>query len=124
MSCRFVNTTLSKISINEKGEYGIGASAVPFDAALPKYLRISDITDDSSLSYADVKSINEDKFHNYLLKQNDIVFARTGNSTGRNYFFEGNEGNYVYAGFLIKFSLDPNKVNPRYVKYYCMSIDY
>ena len=31
---------------------------------------------------------------------------------------------FVYAGFLIKFSIDPEKVNPKYVKYYCRSKQY
>ena len=30
----------------------------------------------------------------------------------------------VYAGFLIKFSLNPGLVNPRYIKYYCLSQKY
>jgi hypothetical protein len=34
-------------------------------------------------------------------------FARAGASTGRNYFYDGSNGEFVYAGFLIKFSLDP-----------------
>lgn len=46
---------------------------------------------------------------------NDIVFARTGGSTGRNYFYDGHDGEFVYAGFLIKFSIDPQKVNPKFI---------
>ena len=57
----------------------------------------------------------------YLLESNDIVFARTGASTGRNYFYDKRDGEFVYAGFLIKFSLNPKKVNPKYIKYYCQS---
>ena len=30
----------------------------------------------------------------------------------------------VFAGFLIKFSLDDEKVNPRFIKYYCLSQNY
>ena len=60
----------------------------------------------------------------YLLKENDIVFARTGASAGRNYFYYGNEDPMIFAGFLIKFSIDEEKVLPEYVKYYCSSRDY
>ena len=60
----------------------------------------------------------------YLLKPNDIVFARTGGSTGRYYFYDGTDGEFVYAGFLIKFSIDSTKVNPRFIKYYCLSQEY
>lgn len=58
------------------------------------------------------------------MKPNDIVFARTGASTGRNYFYDGMDGEFVYAGFLIKFSLDEKKVNPKYIKYFCQSKQY
>ena len=58
------------------------------------------------------------------LKKNDIVFARTGNSTGRSYFYDGSDGVLVYAGFLIKFSIDDNKVNPKILKYYTHSKPY
>ena len=73
---------------------------------------------------SDLKSVSADNASDYLLKINDIVFARTGASTGRNYFYDGTDGDFVFAGFLIKFSLDPSKVNPRYVKYYCQSKEY
>ena len=119
----FTKTTLGEISIG-KGQYGIGASAVDFSEDLFTYLRITDINDDGTLNLADLKSVDNDKASQYLLKPNDIVFARTGNSTGRNYFYDGTDGDFVYAGFLIKFSLDPAKVNPRYIKYYCLSDEY
>ena len=115
--------TLDELS-NGKGSYGIAASAVPFDAELHTYLRITDINDDGSLNKLGLMSVDEDDAEKYLLKPNDIVFARTGNSTGRSYFYDGSDGELVYAGFLIKFSLDNAKVNPRILKYYTHSKPY
>jgi len=34
------------------------------------------------------------------------------------------DGELVYAGFLIKFSLDPSKINPKFMKYYVLSEEY
>ena len=116
--------TLSELSIDGKGSYGIAASAVPFSEDLYTYLRITDINDDGSLNRSDLKSVADDNAEQYLLKPNDIVFARTGGSTGRNYFYDGTDGIFVYAGFLIKFSIDESKVNPKYIKYYCQSQEY
>ena len=118
------SATLASLSIDGRGSYGIGASAVERSEDLYTYLRITDIRDDGTLNMADLKSVDDEKASQYLLKPNDIVFARTGASTGRNYFYDGTDGEFVYAGFLIKFSLDPEKVNPKYVKYYCMSDAY
>lgn len=115
---------LKDISINNRGYYGIGASAVDYDVNKYTYLRITDINDDGSLNKNGLMSVDDEKANQYLLEKNDMVFARTGASTGRNYFYDGEIENMVYAGFLIKFSLDPNLVNPKYVKYYCLSQKY
>ena len=115
---------LNDLSIGGKGSYGIAASAVERKADLPTYLRITDIFDDGTLNLSELKSVDAPNSDKYILKPNDIVFARTGGSTGRNYFYDGSDGVFVYAGFLIKFSIDPEKVNPKYVKYYCRSKQY
>lgn len=106
------------------GSYGIAASAVEHSPDLPTYLRITDINDDGTLNFSGLKSVDDPNSSKYFLAPNDIVFARTGASTGRNYFYDGNDGEFVYAGFLIKFSIDPDKVNPMFLKYYCQSKDY
>ncbi len=115
---------LKDLCIDGKGSYGIAASAVPYDENLYTYLRITDINDDGTLNRSDLKSVDADNSADYLLQPNDIVFARTGGSTGRNYFYDGHDGEFVYAGFLIKFSIDPNKINPKFIKYYCLSQKY
>lgn len=115
---------LKDLTVDGKGYYGIGAPAVPYQEDKLTYLRITDINDDGSLNFADLKCVDAEDAEKYILKENDIVFARTGNSTGRSYFYEKQHGTFVYAGFLIKFSLDPNKVNPRILKYYTHSKPY
>lgn len=106
------------------GRYGIAASAVDYTPDLPAYLRITDIRDDGTLDLSSRKSVEDPNATDYMLEPNDIVFARTGNSTGRNYFYDPRDGRFAYAGFLIKFSLNPAEVNPRYIKYYAQSKPY
>ena len=115
---------LGDLCIDNKGSYGIAASAVPYSEDLYTYLRITDINDDGTLNKSDLKSVADENAEQYILQPNDIVFARTGGSTGRNYFYDGSDGVFVYAGFLIKFSINPNKVNPKYIKYFCLSQEY
>ena len=121
---KFQKTNLGELSVNGKGSYGIAASAVPYSDELFTYLRITDINDDGTLNKSGLMSVSDEKAEQYLLKPNDIVFARTGGSTGRSYFYDGTDGEFVYAGFLIKFSIDSTKVNPRFIKYYCLSQEY
>ena len=115
---------LGDLTIDGKGSYGIAASAIEFDASKYTYLRITDINDDGTINKNGLKSVDDVNASNYLLKPNDIVFARTGASVGRSYFYDGKDGEFVYAGFLIKFGIDPNKVNPKILKYYTHSQPY
>lgn len=115
---------LGEITVGGKGSYGIGAPAVDFNPLKYTYLRITDINDDGTINYAGLKSVDDPEAYKYILKPNDIVFARTGATTGRTYFYLPQDGTFVYAGFLIKFSIDPKKANPRLLKYITHSQEY
>ena len=104
-----------------QGVYGIPAPAEDFDPCKKRYLRITDISDDGILLDTDKKSVSAPNIEQYLLQKNDIVFARTGNSTGRAYLYNENDGELAFAGFLIKYSVDPQKVNPLFLRYFTIS---
>ena len=86
--------------------YGIGSAATAFDGT-NKYLRITDI-DESSRRFSPnpLTSPEGNIDSKYILKEGDIVFARTGASTGKSYLYNSGDGKLVYAGFLIKFHVD------------------
>lgn len=107
-----------------KGEYGIGAVATEYFVGNPRYLRITDIGDESKLLFNDIKGLEEQEYERYILKQNDIVFARTGNTTGKSYVYNIEDGDLVYAGFLIKFSINPKLANVNFIKYIIQSERY
>ena len=109
---------------NNCGVYGIPATAEDFDYDKTRYLRITDISEDGKLLDVDKKSVSSDDIEKYLLNEGDIVFARTGNSTGKTYYHEASNGRLAFAGFLIKYSLNPQKVNPKYIRYYTISNEY
>ena len=115
---------LGDLTVDGKGSYGIAAPAVDYDAEKYTYLRITDINDDGTLNKNGLKSVDDKNASKYLLQQNDIVFARTGASVGRSYFYDERDGELVYAGFLIKYSIDPSKVNPKILKFYTHSQAY
>lgn len=109
---------------DEWGKYGIPASAEEYDAAKTRYLRITDISEDGELLNNDKKSVTSTDIDKYILQEGDIVFARTGNSTGKTYYHEDKNGRMAFAGFLIKYSLDEAKVNPKYIKFFTISNEY
>jgi type I restriction enzyme S subunit len=60
--------------------------------------------------------ITKDNHQKYRLADGDIVVARTGNSTGENFLFKGNE-DAVFASYLIRFRIDRQKADPQFVWY-------
>jgi len=110
-SSRFPWTQLGDISIG-KPQYGSGASKVNYDGAV-RYIRITDLTDRGELKETDPVSpstIEEDCF----LKFGDLLIARSG-SVGRTYLHQETSGCFQYAGYLIRFRIDPAKALPDFV---------
>ncbi len=116
------------VTLNEcctvKGKYGIGAASVPYNKELPRYLRITDIGDAGNYSPEKEVSVDDPNWKEYILEEGDIVFARTGNTTGKSYLYERKDGLLVYAGFLIKFRPNQEKLNPYFLKYFTNTATY
>ncbi len=104
--------------------YGINAAAVPFNPNLKNYLRITDISDDGRYRPNPKVSVDSRHSSNYVLSENDIVFARTGASVGKSYLYREEDGELVYAGFLIKTKINPELINPYFLKFYTQSGKY
>lgn len=51
----------------------------------------------------------------YRLKENDLVFARTGASVGKSYLYKKEDGEVYFAGYLIRFSI--RKANSYFIYY-------
>lgn len=94
--------------------YGLNAAACDYSNVASKYIRITDITDDGKYSPTDNAYVLSDD-ERYLLCDNDIVLARTGASVGKAYLYNKNDGKLIFAGFLIKVSIDPQKADSRYI---------
>ena len=83
-------------------DYGMNAAAKSYDGE-NKYIRITDI-DESSSTYVDKDVVSPDGMlsDNFLVKEQDILLARTGASTGKTYLYRKSDGKLYYAGFLIR----------------------
>ena len=101
------------------GDYGINAPAVKFSEDLPTYLRITDIDDDGNYSKENKVSVKDDNSESFILDDEDIVFARTGATVGKTYLHNKKEnGDLVFAGFLIRFRTNFDILLPYYLKLY------
>ncbi len=108
----FEDKPLIEFSLS-KGEYGAQSAACSYDPSRPRYVRITDINEDGTLNDDCVNSSIPSDDADYLLEYGDFLFARMGATVGKTYaFFQGNQ---IYAGYLIRFKLDTNRINPRYL---------
>lgn len=102
--------------VTKQPSYGLNKSAIT-NEKYPKYIRITDIDNNGKYLYSNAHVDCLD--NNYFLHYGDIVFARTGATTGKNYLYNPRDGELVFAGFLIKFSADQSKIIPSLLFYYC-----
>ena len=109
----WLKTTLGDISSDEM--YGMNSASKDYDG-FNKYIRITDISETSNKFIPDPLTSPDGNLEDkYKLKNGDIVFARTGASTGKTYLYDECDGNLYFAGFLIKFHID--KANPLFIFY-------
>lgn len=83
-------------------DYGMNCSAKEYDGK-NKYIRITDI-DDSTGKYlvSNIVSPDGELDDKFLVNDGDILFARTGASTGKTYLYNESDGKLYFAGFLIR----------------------
>lgn len=116
-SNKFQEVLLESIIIG-KPVYGANEKAVKKESDV-RYLRITDINEDGSLNneIVSAKKVEE----KYLLSNNDFLIARSGNTVGKTFLYKVEHGKCLYAGYLIKFVLNTEKVIPEYLLHYTKS---
>ena len=105
--------------LSESIQYGYNAPAQ--STGRIKMVRISDIQEGKVLwETVPFCNIQEDEIPNYLLKKNDILFARTGGTVGKSYLVKDVPNESIYAGYLIRTRYSES-LCPEYMKYFMES---
>jgi len=105
-------------------QYGANATGIEFDSELPRYVRITDITPDRKLNDEGIQSLPESIARDYMLEPGDILFARSGATSGKSFFYEKEYGSCCFAGYLIRFRPDPLKSKSKFLYYYTLTQAY
>lgn len=101
-------------NISQSIQYGYNAPALEHGAI--KMVRISDIQENCVLwDNVPYCQIEENDIDTYLLKVNDILFARTGGTVGKSFLVEEVPERAIYAGYLIRTRYS-SLLNPHYMK--------
>ena len=106
-------------NISQSIQYGYNAPAKSYGKI--KMVRISDIHNNTvkwdSVPFCDIA---EEDVETYLLKPNDILFARTGGTVGKSYLVTEIPEDVIYAGYLIRTRYS-NELVPKYLKFFMES---
>lgn len=100
--------------------YGANESPDTFDENLPRYIRITDIDENGNLREVIAVSLDMEKAGPYLLKENDILFARSGATVGKSYIFK-EKIVACFAAYMIKFEPNILKLLPEFAYYVTFS---
>ena len=104
--------------------YGASESGIEYDETLPRYIRITDIDSDGKLKDTGKLSLTEEQAAGYILKDGDILFARSGGTVGKTFLYDEKYGRAAFAGYLIKATTLHSRLLPKYLYYYTLSSSY
>ena len=109
---------------SEPLQYGANATGVEFREDIPRYVRITDITADRKLSNDGKQSLETDIAQDYMLEDGDILFARSGATSGKSFYYEDKYGPCCFAGYLINLRTDNRKALSKFLYYYTLTQAY
>ena len=96
-----VATTRLRFACVAPLKYGANAAAQFDNSDWPRFVRITDITEDGWLKEETFRSLPPEEAQPYLLQEGDLLLARSG-SVGRSFLYRQNWGQVCHAGYLIR----------------------
>jgi len=129
---KYKDTPIGKIPVNwevqrlgdlciSQPEYGANVSAIDKDNNLPRYIRITDVSEDGRLFTSTWKSIKKEVAQPYMLQEGDFLFARSGATVGKAYLYKKKDGECAFAGYMIRFKPNPHQLLPEFLFQYAHS---
>lgn len=109
---------------NGNFQYGANEEASDDNPENPRYIRITDIKDDGDLYEETFRSLAPEIANRYLLKDGDILFARSGATVGKTFRYKTSWGKCCYAGYLIKMTPNQRKISSEFLYYFVQSNNY
>lgn len=114
-------TSVRWMTLGDIGSFTYGYVAKAKERGDVRFVRITDIDTTGRIipdnpKYVDLNAENE----KFLLAKGDLLMARTGATFGKTMIFN-EDYPAIYAGFLIKLSLDSRTVDPKYYWHFSQS---
>lgn len=117
-------TTKLKYTLSEPMKYGATETGIDYDEKLYRYIRITDIDSYGNLKDEGKLSLNEQQANGYELKNDTILFARSGGTVGKSFLYKSEFGKAAFAGYLISAVANISIILPKWIMYYSNSSAY
>ena len=121
-----MNWKLSRVKFNlkEPMKYGATESGVEYSEDLPRYIRITDITSDNKLKDDGKLSLTWQQAKRYMLSSDTVLFARSGGTVGKTFYYRPSYGKAAFAGYLISAIPNEKKMLTEWLYFYTLSNAY
>jgi type I restriction enzyme S subunit len=105
-------------------QYGANEAAVSDDRSAIRFIRISDLTEEGTLRDETYKSLPLEIAEPYLLRDGDVLFARSGATVGKTFIYRDDLGPACFAGYLIRAQPKRQLIDPNFLKLRTEAKDY
>ena len=113
-----------KYELETSMKYGASEAGVEYSDDLPRYIRITDITNNNRLKTEGKVSLTEKQANGYMLEKDTVLFARSGGTVGKTFLYKPKYGKAAFVGYLISAIPDKKKMQAEWLYYYSLSNAY
>lgn len=118
------NISRLKYELETFMKYGASEAGVEYSDDLPRYIRITDITNNNRLKTGEKLSLTEKQANGYMLEKDTVLFARSGGTVGKTFLYKPEYGKAAFAGYLISAIPDKEKMQAEWLYYFSLSNAY
>lgn len=105
-------------------QYGANESGDSYTEGYLRYIRITDIDNNSQLKDDGAQYLPPSVAKPYILREGDILFARSGATVGKTFIYQKEYGPAAFAGYLIKAQTNEQCLIPKMLFYFTLSYAY
>ena len=116
--------TRMKFLATEPLAYGANEAALEDDPTFPRFVRITDVDSESNLRDETFKSLPPEIAEPYLLRDGDVLLARSGATVGKAFIYKPTWGVACFAGYLIRCRCNTALMQPDFLFAYTQTEPY
>jgi type I restriction enzyme S subunit len=116
--------TRMKFLATEPLAYGANEAALEDEPTFPRFVRITDIDSDGNLRDETFKSLPPQVAEPYLLRDGDVLLARSGATVGKTFIYKPTWGVACFAGYLIRCRCNTALMQPDFLFAYTQTEPY